>query len=587
MKKPIEKTNHLLSDVLWISGFISIFFILSICFVNKTDYRNLGGFHSWLTGSTIVFTNNWLSDGIVSDKFTMLEAPLSIETQTIESRSPYVSYPNGTIMVTYGVAKIIGTEQIDVAFVKILNTIFYGLDALLLGIIIYLILTFILKIETGKGKIFISILLSSLWIFIPNNGFYLKNVFFSDQLILFFTFLLLLFEILKNYSGIKDSLAKTIINIFLFLTVFCGVLIDYYFWIQVFILCLINFIFTFRQTKSFIRSLKNILIYIIPSLLAVGLFIFQLTQVNDSWIALKNIFLYRTGQTDSALFGDSFFLSLAGFLYNITFLKIYSVFGVTGTIFLFVSTLIPLLLLWRIISVEKKANQNTGYLSNVLKISLFIILPAFIQLYGLLNHSAVHEFSVLKMNLLLVYGLLLFTFAVFIKKKKSLDLIIEKTLKIGKLYKKIAINGYIAMVAIIVGILISCNFYVDRSGIYPYYKIVNGYYKIRAGEFTLYEMENLVRDYNSFENVFFSFTDSIQPRPPQPLAISKKMVHKIAKPDDIKTLFPNLDKNAGLMFIINKNFPEKSDEVLTGEQYIMENCKFIESRNGYEIYSFY
>jgi len=568
--------------MLWISGFISIIFVFTTNFINKTDYSNLGGLHSWLTGSSIIFTNNWLKDGIVADKFTMLEKPYSIESQTLESRSPYVSYPNGTILITYSIAKMLGKDQIDVRFIKILDIVFYGLDALLIGFIVYLILRYLFKIKTRKGKIFISILLASVWIMLPNNMYYLKNVFFSDQLILFFTCLLVLLEILRNYAGITRSLTKNIINTLLFLTVLCGVLIDYYFWIQVFVLCIINFVDSFRQKKSFIYSLKNIAIYVIPSLLAVGIFFFQLIQINGSWLSLKNIMLTRTGHTQSPEGGGSFIRSAIGYIYNITWIKIYDVFGFLGSAFLYVSSIGSLLLLWYF----KKKKQAAENLPNVFRLSLFIILPVYIQIFGLMNHSAVHEFSTLKLNILFVFGFLLLPYIIFVWKGKTLDLALELFCKIDTFHKKTVKNSYVALVTLFAAFFIFFNIYIYRHGIFSNYEIIKGFYSGRvAMEQSSYKMESLIKEMNNYENVFFSFTDSIPKNPPHSLAITKKMVYNVNNLDDINRIFPHLDNKAVVMLVVDRNYTEKSDTILKEEQYVTENFKYVKERNGYEIYS--
>jgi len=66
--------------------------------------------HQWLSGSTLKFVNNWFEEGPVSLKFGMIENPNSIEFPTLLSRGPYPSYPPGTIIPVYVLAKIMGRE---------------------------------------------------------------------------------------------------------------------------------------------------------------------------------------------------------------------------------------------------------------------------------------------------------------------------------------------------------------------------------------------------------------------------------------------------------------------------------------------
>ena len=65
------------------------------CFVIPRYTNNMGGTHSWLSGSTIKFVNYWLDEGAINLNFTNYESPASIEFNELEDRTPYLSYPSG------------------------------------------------------------------------------------------------------------------------------------------------------------------------------------------------------------------------------------------------------------------------------------------------------------------------------------------------------------------------------------------------------------------------------------------------------------------------------------------------------------
>lgn len=580
MKASKIKINSTLSDILFISAITSIIFIFTVFKVNKVDFNTFGGTHSWLTGSTVKFTNNWLNDGIVEDKFAMLEKPLSIESPKFEDRKAYLSYPSGTIGVSYVIAKLANQDVIGSKFVKIMSIIFYGLDGLLIAILFYLILNYIFKIKSRVGKIFLPILLSSLWMLIPNNVYYLKNVFFSDQLVLFFTCLLVVLEVLRNYCNITNRAGRITINILIFLTILTGVLTDYYFWIQVLILCLINFTASLAEKNGFINSLKKILIYVIPALLALGLFALQLMQINNWFKHLKWAISYRSGMSVDV--SDCVEIAAEGSYIKIIISHIYFVLGYVGFAILILFTLGSLIVLCGLKIRRNKNRQNDKSLNDIFKISLLIIVPAFAQLLVLSNHSAVHEFSILKLNFPFVFGFLLASYVIFTLAKQSLNSIFEITFGMNNFNRKISMNSYILLTTLLV-ILYPCfNIYPDKSRSYS--KNLKTYYDSRYHA-PGYTLEFMISEMNEYENVFFSFTESIRTAPPHSIAISRKMVYQVNDLADTKSLFWNLSDEARLFFIINKNNTSKDDLVVSKENFIMENYPLVAETEGYAVFS--
>ena len=69
-------------------------------------------------------------------------------------------------------------RQIDMDFIRPLATFFYLLDAILIGILIYLFLFHILKLKSGYGSIILPVFLSCLWICLPNNVCFFEKCLF-------------------------------------------------------------------------------------------------------------------------------------------------------------------------------------------------------------------------------------------------------------------------------------------------------------------------------------------------------------------------------------------------------------------------
>jgi hypothetical protein len=231
---------------------------------------------------------------------------------------------------------------------------------------------------------------------------------------------------------------------------------------------------------------------------------------------------------------------------------------------------------------KKKKMQFPAEFCSFLKISLFIILPAYIQILALVNHSAEHEFSILKLNLLFIFGTLLFSYVIFMFCKTSLNSPLKLVFKIKDFSKRIVINRYIALVTIFIVFFISVNQYPDK--IYSYYSNRKKYIRERA-EYFSYEVASVISEINDYENVFFSFTESIPDNPPHSLVFAKKKVYRIDNLNEINDFFSDLDDHAVKMFVINKNNTEKTEDILRKEQYIIENFKPVKKQNGYEIYS--
>jgi hypothetical protein len=362
-------------------------------------------------------------------------------------------------------------------------------------------------------------------------------------MVLVFIYLFLLLELLKNYAGIKNPKKQLIINILLVVTIFAGMSIEYYFWLQLFVVCFIHFADSLIKKEKAVDILKRLSVYIIPALLAIGIFLLQITQFDDWREIMAAKFAERTGQPDAV--SDNYILKIGYFVY-----KSYKSAGL-----LLLAALIAALIYLSSVALKKDKLQNKKRY-NILKFSCLIILPVFINLIALLNHSAKHEFSIIKLGFPLILGFILVAYSVCIYKKETKICFLLSTI--------ILVASYL--------------FYIqwNISDFYNRKMIIDDWEKPK-------EFESIIKKLNNYENVFFSFTDSIPMVPPMSIAQTKKMMYKIDKTANIGEKFPNLDDKANIMLFVNKNM-KKGVQILQEEQSATENAELIEETENFAVY---
>jgi hypothetical protein len=171
-----------------------------------------------------------------------------------------------------------------------------------------------------------------------------------------------------------------------------------------------------------------------------------------------------------------------------------------------------------------------------------------------MNHSAVHEFSILKLGFPFVLGILLIAYCFTSYKKKS--------------------TGYFFSLTVLV---IAIYVFYIQGNIHSYYEN-----RLSSGD-ELSGFERIVEELNDYNHVFFSFTDSIPINPPMSIAITKKMVYKIDAVSDIKVKFPSLNPNAKVLILTNEG-AVKDDRLLQNEQQALERAELIKKTNQFAVY---
>lgn len=477
----------------------------------ETDYSNLKGTHIWLSASTIKFTNNWLKDDPFKTDFIMLELPNSIETNQVNTREPYISYPPGCIIPPYLFAKLMNKTSIGLSFVKRMSKAEFLLDSILVGAILFGFLSRVLKSKNYFINVLLSVFMAVFWIMLPCNIYYLRNVYFSDQLVLTFVFLFILFEIYKDpVRQLKSRICRYLYNVLFFLICIYGVLVDYYFLFVIFVAFVCNIIgilFDRNIQKKWKPVLVRSIPYAAPVVIGLGLFFIQIVRIPN--FLQKLLFMAKFRMSDDQV------VDINQQLYE----HVRDAFTKYGFCLLIICTAAVFLLIGRSLYLHRK-KQDDPVLYKMTAFSSLIYFSPILQAAVLRSHSAVHEFSILKFGFPVIFapillGYLVYYFYGLYKQRQSTG---QSTQDI--------VNYKVLPVAVYVLVLVLFH-YIDSNN-----KIIK-YYSDRTGTDQSYEAEYMLKKHAVYNEAYFSFTYSIPGNPPMQLAVSDKSVYQIKNITDI------------------------------------------------------
>lgn len=522
LKRFFQKNKGIIITVL-ISGlaFVGIFKASSW----SSNIHNMGGTHSWLSGSTIKFVNNWLKEGAINLKFTNYEDPASIEFETLEEREPYLSYPSGETFFVYAAAKVFGKQQITVSFLHKFQIIMFGIEAILLASFIYYFLSRTLKLKSELEKILISGLTSILWVVLPICSYYLPNIYYADQCVILWAMVLILIEYLFRTGNNKNTKLKILRSVVLY----SGVLIDYYFWFIAFMLFISEIFGIWLGHKKGDRKKKifNVVCWFgAPVILALLTYYIQLT-LTDGWL---NIMI---GKFNERVVGSGSTTELMFESISNHFSAAFTLDGKTAG-YLIAMILVTAIGGMSFLIMRKKAKKlvTDPGASIIIASALAIIL----QIYFFKQHSAIHEFSMLKVGWLIsILPLLIASVSFLVFGVKDSEVI-----RIGK---TVGISGFFVwflvmymLVLITIGVPMSTERYSKN--------------RIVIADYSLEVAVNENTDYN---DVVFSYTKEIPINPPQSLAISKKRIYKVKNVKEIAKKMSGLNEYAQAVLLIEKD----------------------------------
>jgi hypothetical protein len=180
----MKTSNHIIN----ISGIlvcIIIFTIIPLKILFPVDFQNADNYQEDLTAFSQNMVNSWLTDGIANDQFNTYCDFASVEFENNNDRCIYLSYPPGSFVPLYLIAKATGQKEVSIGFIKYFVQIEFYISMLLLGILFYLCLQYI-NVASRFLIIFLPVLFSSLWAFLPYNVYYMNNVYFTDQAVILY-----------------------------------------------------------------------------------------------------------------------------------------------------------------------------------------------------------------------------------------------------------------------------------------------------------------------------------------------------------------------------------------------------------------
>lgn len=546
-RRGVRLFSVLVTAVLLLAFFLGIFNI-----AYPVDYDNLGGMHSWLSAATIKYVNNWLDESPEELHFTNYGGTYSVEYRNQEDRAAYISYPTGTTLFVYTAARLTGHEHIDISFLKHFQMIWYIVEAILLA-------WFVMLLAGGSGyrsetgKIAIGFMTGAIWIMMPVNLWYLSNVYFADQCVILWVMLFLPVEYLirvkekggwingedihalsrsENRKRLRNGHAPLLLCLLRTAIIYTGMLIDYYFWILVFMAWLTEFIGDLLNKRGLARAAGRSLWYVIPVAGGIGTFWWQISSVENWPELLLDRFLFRTTDTTagfkeirsyfrSAFTADSEEMMQWMIYFHLAIL-------VLGLVYLI-------------------AHRGQGRLFRSSQCSILVTAFGAIVFHTALlkQHAGVHEFSQVKVSWWI--AMMPAVAAILL-----LKVLAPENSKTGK-----SRNPNLSWLMILFLLTFSAMLYITQIP-----SVDRAYYQYRDQKES-YPIEETVRDYTGYLDVCFSFTYEIPKTPPQQLAVSGNRIYLIETLDDINEMFPDLWMDNGrLLMVVEK----AGDDELTEEQ---------------------
>ncbi len=377
--------------------------------------------HQWLTGGTVKFSRNWYREGIFHLRFAMIESPASVEFPTLKSRDPYASYPPGSVLPIYLLARVLGREP-NPPMVMAYNLANHCLIAWLLGVTAYVVLLRA-GIPPLNGLLFAAVC-PCIELLCPAPLYFLQNVYAMDMAVILPFVVCLLLESLR--PAVSNRRLSRVLAAAQWCVFFAGYLTD---WLFVFVGLVIylkrllsgELVVQGRGTGSSfspptlgiapkaekraspltvaaapasgpLRSLlTRSLWYWSPAVAAGSLFVAQLTYLGW-WGTLYEHFRLRIGAVAQA--GRR---SFSEFL--VAYFRLYLPlgYGGAGTWLLAGSSLLLLALMAYAILRHLRRQPVPPPLTMLTSLMAIAILPCWLQVMVLWEHSE-HSFSVVKFS---------------------------------------------------------------------------------------------------------------------------------------------------------------------------------------------
>lgn len=456
--------------------------------------------HQWQTASTVLFAKNWYREGIFKLRFAQLQAPLSVENPSIDSREVYMSYPPGAVLPVFILAKIAGREPSFPEVMKY-DLANHLLIALFISFIAYLFLIQ-LKIHPLNAFLF-ALMPPAVVLLMPGPVYYFQKVFYTDEAALLPYALVVFIELLRD--SCKGRRMDKLLNIILGLILFYGFITD---WLFVF-LAMTLFIKRVLSgeipvNKGLSTFIKNSSAIWAPALIAFSLFMAQVAYFNF-WQGVFDKFLFRSGLAGSGMEqGPSF-------SYKFWNVFITDSFGRAGMGLLLGSIGLFVVLIVSGIIDRVRGRNYTREKFKVLWLTGMLILPCLLQVYALRQHSYIHDFAALK----------------FIMPLSLIPFVIAPYLLIMGCREKIpqGIKGIFIILLLNLAVLVPAGLYI--AGEHPHYRKL---YPVPSPAY-----KNLARYFKNikYNDIIFSPDFQVPLNPPHAIAYTMKRVYPYYSKENI------------------------------------------------------
>lgn len=468
----------------------------------------------------------------------MYELPNSVDTPELKDRGLYVSYPVGCLLPVYIVVKayvsILNKDITATGIIKIIqwySLLIHAIEACCLFFICWLFLK--KKMDTIIATIvsFFSILLLYNLNF---SNYYHFFVYFADQSVLWIFALSVLLELLRH--EIKNTRNSIVIEILLFFVNLLGLITDWFFYFYMFIIFIKRLVLKEFGCFNVISTYFKIIFFCLPVFISASLFLYQILSV-DTFSSLIEKFKFRT--SDTSTFSGFWLIYVIKY-----FIRGYGI--ITTTIFV-MSIIFYFYKLT--LSIKRKKIDLFAYIYTLL------LIPCIFQVSFFRNHSAIHEFSVLKFELAISFFLVTFPFELF----NFYDYVINLHLSIknkNKIFKIPIIVFFVAVVSLF------CIF---------------SHMPISIGDDSNYDKEYFIHRNTLYSDIIFSFDYEISSNPPHNLAHSRKIVRKITQFDEID----NYAKHNNFTNVRYLIFAPDIDR-----QHQFENLNKVAEENGMFLYEY-
>lgn len=541
------KINKLTNET--IKNIISVFllFIITIGIfqytvkIRKPWFGTLSaGHHQYNAGTTLRFSKNWYRESPLALKFGMIQNPKSIEFPTLLSRRPYTSYPPGAILPIYIISKLRRHEPTPSLLMKynLLNHLFI---AFFLSLIIFF---FLVHLKFGYlNSLILSTVPISLELLLPAPLYWHQNVFFADQAVILPFVLFIFFEAIRGNIQ-NEKISKTT-NFLQSLVLFYGFLTD---WLFVFIAITVYIkrILNGEIKKDIYSFTKTSVKYWFPGILALSLFTFQLYSL-DGFPRIIGRFLFRSGLGAG---GEKYTANFYNRFWEGHIARGYGEVAIVllwGSLFLFVLSFIYIgFRHFRRKQIDKKMKETLSLIG-------VLLIPCFMQVYFLKNHSWVHDFSVLKFSIpLATVPFVLIPILIFSFLRLDLTSLSLEGLRISYTNRRKVVE--LKLPLIILCIIMSVGIYLKYE--HPRYKSFfpepnKSYEKI--GEF--------ISTNTQFRDIVFSPNFEIPISPPQQLSYAMKRVYKINSIFDIHSRVKNISKSYEINIFSIDDYKDRSSDL--------------------------